>query len=227
MKSALLLSFGLLVCAGCSEQKRKPEAQAQPAPSQAEVAQHNELIKEYEAVKAKQLGQANSSEYIEETLGKLSAQGLKSIQAGERVVYFSDPSVNKLFLEKLKARAGEWKKLHARQVRSQAVADKQDAAQQAVHDAASARQARQERVSYAKTIRNDFLDNNLDIKVSTSGQDATHLTLEYALFSAVWARKLQVGGGLAGHTLDEWHEKGFTKITLSDGYDYASSFTFH
>jgi hypothetical protein len=227
MKSALLLTLGLLACVGCSEQKRKPEAQAQPVASPAEVAQHNELIKEYEAIKVKQLGQANSPEYIEETLGKLSAQGLKSLQAGERTVYFSDPSVNKLFLEKLKARAGDWKKLHARQARSQAAADRQDAAKQAAYEISSARQARQERISYAKTIRTDFLDNDLDIKVKTSGPDATHLTLEYVLFSAVWARKLQVGGGLAGHTLDEWHEKGFTKITLSDGYDYASSFTFN
>lgn len=226
MKATLLLSVGLLTCIGCSEQKRKPEAQGQAAPSQAEVAQHNELLKEYAAVKAKQLGQANSPEYVAETLGKLSAQGLKSIQAGERVVYFSDPSVNRLFLEKLKARAGDWKKLHAQQVRSQAVADKQDAAKQAVYDATRARESRQERVSYAKIIRNDFLDNNLDIQVSTAGPQASHLTLTYALFSAVWTRKLETGGGLAGHTVSEWREKGFTKITLTDGYDYSASFNF-
>lgn len=190
------------------------------------MTKHNELLQEYEAIKAKQLGQANSPEYIAETLGKLSAQGLKSMQAGERVVYFSDPSVNKLFLEKLKARAGEWKKLHAQQVRSQAVADKRDAIKQAAYEVASARRAQQERVSYAKTIRNDFLDNNLDVKVNTNGPNASHLTLTYALFSAVWTRKLETGGGLAGHTVSEWQEKGFTKVTLTDGYDYAASFTF-
>jgi len=184
------------------------------------------LLKEYEAVKLKQRSQADDASYQAEMLGKLSAEGLKAIKAGQRTVYFSDPSVNQYFLDRLKARAGEWKRLHGQQLHQQATAARQEQADNAAYEARRAREGQKERASYAKTIRNDFLDNNLDITASTSGPNASHLTLTYALFSAVWTRKLETGGGLAGHTVSEWQEKGFTKVTLTDGYDYAASFKF-
>lgn len=71
------------------------------------------------------------------------------------------------------------------------------------------------RKAYETTLHNSFLDNNLDIKVAVKGKNKDVLELKYALFNDVWLRKLETGGNL-----NQWHEMGFKKIVVTDGYDY-------
>jgi len=222
MKRTFLFVSLLLAVLGCSESGRPP-AQA-PAVAQAEP--DTALVRQYERVRQLQQAQAADPVYQAEMLGKLSAAGLRDIQAGQSVQYFSHPAINSFFLGRLKARAAEWPQLHARQGRQQAAVARQEKATNAAYAARLVREGRQQRVAYARAIRTDFLDNDLDIAVRTDGPDAGRLTLTYVLFNAVSTRKLETGGGLAGHTVSEWREQGFTKVTLTDGYEYSASFTF-
>lgn len=72
-----------------------------------------------------------------------------------------------------------------------------------------------ERKAWELKLRNDFLDNNLDIKVLVHGKNFTSITLTYALFNDIWFRKFET----AGH-FTNLYNKGFKKITLTDGYKY-------
>lgn len=189
----------------------------------------NDQVKDSFNQMAKELEQVRSEAFITETLGKLSPEGIKSLKAGDKMVYFLDKSINSYFLKQLKTHAGDWTKLHKDHLQLQAQEKQARIAvedQEEKDDQAKAQSLAIERRSYAKVLRNNFLDNNLDVNVEVSGKNATHLTLKYVLFGAVWARKLQTGGTIAGNSLEDWHEMGFTKISLTDGYDYDSSFTF-
>lgn len=73
-----------------------------------------------------------------------------------------------------------------------------------------------ERKEYETTLRNSFLDNNLNIKVKVSGSNNTKITLSYSLFNEVWFRKFETEGHF-----DKLAKKGFKKITLTDNYDYT------
>ncbi len=207
----------------------QPDSASVQLAAAAQIFEDGSLIKEKISNQAKELEQARSASFRAEALGRLSAQGLKSLKSGDKTIYFADPSVNTYFLRQLKAHAGEWAKAHSELLQAQALNKKMRIAAEDLaekQDVVDAQQQTEERRAYTQVLRNNFLDNNLDIKVNVSGKKATHLTLKYALFSAVWARKLQTGGFIAGSSLDQWHEMGFTKITLTDGYDYSASFTF-
>ena len=64
-------------------------------------------------------------------------------------------------------------------------------------------------------LRNGFLDDGEDIKVSVSGKNNTIITLKYPLFNDVWFRRYEKTG-----IFKSMHEKGFKKVVLTDGYDY-------
>jgi hypothetical protein len=72
------------------------------------------------------------------------------------------------------------------------------------------------RIASQQIIRNNFLDNGLDIQVSIRGKNKDHLHLKYALFGDVWFRKFETEG-----MFNQYHELGFKKVTLTDGYDYT------
>jgi hypothetical protein len=71
------------------------------------------------------------------------------------------------------------------------------------------------REAYAKALRQRYLDSNLDIDVRVSGSKRDRITLEFALFNAVWANKVQ-----QGELLDEMRKLGFTRVDMTDNYDY-------
>ncbi|HET7433540.1 MAG TPA: hypothetical protein VFN10_02375 [Thermoanaerobaculia bacterium] len=71
------------------------------------------------------------------------------------------------------------------------------------------------RAALANELRQHYLDNDLDIKVSVSGKENQHIELRFALFNDVWANKLRKGDLLSNLT-----EAGFTRLDLNDGYDY-------
>lgn len=77
------------------------------------------------------------------------------------------------------------------------------------------KQAMAARKAYELLLRNQFLDNGLDIKVKVSGKNNENLKLNYILFSDVWARKFETEGFFT-----TWTTLGFESWALSDGHDY-------
>jgi hypothetical protein len=71
------------------------------------------------------------------------------------------------------------------------------------------------RLAYGKALRQHYLDDNLDINVTVGGKNSDHITLEFALFNAVWANKFQ-----KGDLLDEMKKLGFKRVDLTDNYNY-------
>jgi tetratricopeptide (TPR) repeat protein len=77
----------------------------------------------------------------------------------------------------------------------------------------AAAEAEKEARKLAGTIRKDYLDEGLDIRVSVYGPENTKIKLTYVLFSRVWAHEFA-----KGDIMTEMQNLGFKKVTLSDGY---------
>lgn len=101
-----------------------------------------------------------------------------------------------------------------RKAREKAAAEQKALAAREARDRANAETAA--RRAYAELLRNRFLDQNLDIKVTVSGAKAERITLKFALFNDVWAHRIQKDG-----LLEELRNMGYTRVSLSDGYDYG------
>lgn len=71
------------------------------------------------------------------------------------------------------------------------------------------------RIALAKELRQQYLDNNLDIKVEVSGAEKDRMTLQFALFNDVWTNKVQ-----KGELIGQLREAGFKRLDMTDGYDY-------
>jgi hypothetical protein len=71
------------------------------------------------------------------------------------------------------------------------------------------------RLAYAKVLRERYLDQNMDIKVSVTGNGNDRLTMQFALFNDVWANKFQ-----KGDLYDAMRLLGFHRVYMTDGYDY-------
>ena len=69
---------------------------------------------------------------------------------------------------------------------------------------------------YGKQLRQKYLDQNLDIKVTVSGKESDRIKLQFALFNDVWANKFQKGELPA-----EMRKWGFKRVELTDGYRYS------
>jgi len=76
------------------------------------------------------------------------------------------------------------------------------------------------RVAYGETLRNNFLDKQMDIKVSVTGVNSEKLHLTFVLFDDVWVHNFE-----KGDLVKEIRGKGFDEVSFSDGYDYGVSFT--
>lgn len=77
------------------------------------------------------------------------------------------------------------------------------------------------RKTFEKDFENNLLDNGLNMKVAVSGKENRHIKITYILFNDVWRRKFETEG-----YLQQLNDRGFKKITLSDGYDYNIYFTY-
>lgn len=104
---------------------------------------------------------------------------------------------------------------HLNQLKKKAVLN---AKIQAETDAVNLKIARQ---SYAKILRNKYLDDGMDIKVSTTGKSSTRLNLSYPLFNDVWVHKYQ-----NGNIMNEIRAMGFKQVGFSDNHDYNVVLTF-
>jgi hypothetical protein len=71
------------------------------------------------------------------------------------------------------------------------------------------------RLAYAKTLREHYLDLNMDIRVTVTGTAKDRITLQFALFDDVWTHKVE-----KGDIVDEMRRLGFTRVDMTDGYDY-------
>lgn len=83
---------------------------------------------------------------------------------------------------------------------------------------------RDARVLYGLLLRNNYLDQGMDIKVYIKGRNKDVLVLSFILINDVWFH--QFGKGTL---IDEIREMGFNKITMTDGSSYrrySRSWTF-
>lgn len=71
------------------------------------------------------------------------------------------------------------------------------------------------RITYAKLLRQKYLDAGLDIKVTTHGKRNRIIKLTFALFNDVWENKIRKGG-----LYKELIQLDFRRIELSDNYNY-------
>ena len=69
---------------------------------------------------------------------------------------------------------------------------------------------------YGKQLRQKYLDQGLDIKVTVSGKESDRVVLQFALFNDVWANRMQ-----KGDLLTEMKKFGFKRVELTDGYRYS------
>ena len=69
------------------------------------------------------------------------------------------------------------------------------------------------RLWHQQQLRNDFLDDGMDVKVDIEGDSNDVLILTYTLFDDVWDRKFQTNGSYKA-----WQKMGFKKIILQDDH---------
>lgn len=84
---------------------------------------------------------------------------------------------------------------------------------------------RDARVLYGALLRNNYLDQGMDIKVYIRGTNKDRLVLSYILINDVWFH--QFGKGTL---INEIRDMGFNKITMTDGSSYrrySRSWTFN
>ena len=76
------------------------------------------------------------------------------------------------------------------------------------------------RRQYAKELENKFLDEGMDITVTTPGVHNTTLHLQYILAGRVFAHQLEKTDAL----WQAWRNMGFKRVEL-EGYDYGVAWT--
>lgn len=83
-------------------------------------------------------------------------------------------------------------------------------------------QKRLARTLYAAILRNNFLDKGMNVKVVVSGKDSKRISMSYALFDAVWMRKLErdYKEGKNG-LLNEIRGYDFKEVCLRNYTDYG------
>ena len=82
--------------------------------------------------------------------------------------------------------------------------------------AATRTKTKENRLAYAETLEDDFLDEGLDIYVSVHGAENTTLRLKWVLASRVTAHQLQTQDNFY-----TWRSLGFRRVELRDGYNYS------
>lgn len=92
--------------------------------------------------------------------------------------------------------------------------EKEERAKKLAQDKIDAKKAEQTRKKYASTLEYNFLDNKLNVEVSTQGKDNTQLKLKYALMSKVFVHQL-----LKTDFAENTKKLGFKKIIFTDGYN--------
>ncbi len=171
----------------------------------------------------KELQIIQAEDFVRELFETIDKNSYMLLEKGEyKTEYFKTPSIKKAIDKKLYDNRALWADI---------IADKLEREKKAQIEAAKKRaevlikekeeekakeDARKEvRKLYEKILRNNFLDAGLDIKVAVRGKYSERLELTFVLFNDVWLRKLETEG-----LLRTWHEMGFNRIDLMDGYDY-------
>lgn len=71
------------------------------------------------------------------------------------------------------------------------------------------------RKSYARDLERRFLDDGMNIRVVTRGNDHTTLRITYVLVDRVWAHQMSKNGEM----FSTLRQMGFKRLELRDGYD--------
>ena len=146
-----------------------------------------------------------SKEFLEKTLRDMEVDDYKLLCKKQlEKTYFNPEKVNEYFLELL---------YKERLNRNRYIAEEKT--REAKRKKEVVRTAALKRKQYQNQLRNSFLDNGFDINVHVTGADNKRLILIYPLFNDVWFRKMETNG-----SFDNWHEMGFNRVDIKDGYKY-------
>jgi hypothetical protein len=130
-------------------------------------------------------------------------------------MYYTNPTLNKALIDTLYVHRSNRNRYILDEKIKQAMLDKKETVERAKkeHELNNAQSAI--RKAYAEKLRDNYLDQGMDIKVSVYGKNNANIKLTFVLFNDVWTHKMQ-----KGTLIKEIQDMGFKKLSLSDGYEY-------
>jgi hypothetical protein len=142
-------------------------------------------------------------------ISKMNEEEYASLMQNQlKTVYYTNPTLNKALIDTLYVHRYDRNRYILEEKTKQATEKAKKGREFNIYQAAR-------RKAYAEKLRDKFLDQGMDIKVSVYGKNNANIKLIYALFNDVWTHKMQ-----KGTLIKEIQDLGFKKLSLSDGYDY-------
>ncbi len=129
--------------------------------------------------------------------------------------YYLNPALNKAFIEILYLNRFNRSIYIIEEQKRQAIIFKKQQDEKAKQELEVAIANSLLRERYSEKLRENYLDHDLDVKVSAYGKNNVYIKLTFVLFDDVWAHKIQKGA-----LINEIRDLGFKRLTLSNGYDY-------
>jgi hypothetical protein len=123
-------------------------------------------------------------------------------------IYYTNPTLNKALIDTLYAHRTS-RNRYILEEKIKEVAEKVKREREFDNAQSATRKA------YAEKLRERYLDEGMDIKVSVYGKNNANIKLTYVLFNDVWTHKMS-----KGTLIGEIQTLGFKKLSLSDGYAY-------
>lgn len=136
-------------------------------------------------------------------------------------VYYANPTLNKALIDTLYAHRINRNRYILEEKTKRAMLDKKEIAERAKQEREFDNTQAAIRKAYAEKLREKYLDDGMDIKVSVYGKNNTNIKLSFVLFNDVWTHKMQ-----KGTLIGEIQRMGFKTLSLSDGYDYSVRWEF-
>jgi len=130
-------------------------------------------------------------------------------------IYYTNPTLNKALIDTLYAHRNDRTRYILEENIKQAALDKKELADKVKKEREFENTQSAIRKAYAEKLRDNYLDQGMDIKVSVYGKNNANIKLTFVLFNDVWTHKMQ-----KGTLIKEIQDMGFKKLSLSDGYDY-------
>lgn len=170
---------------------------------------HDEFKKKAEAIRSEKAVKAVEDETDEELIVEAFKQAKESMGEGdvwfkkkdyvEAIWSYEDVIVTVDYIEETMGESKKSKGLRAKAEK------KKSRAQSKFAEGA--------RKVYAESLREHFLDQNLDIEVSVKDKGNKTLKLEFVLFNDVWVHNFK-----KGTLITEIQTQGFTKVIFYDGW---------
>ncbi|MEP7012023.1 MAG: hypothetical protein ABJC13_16985 [Acidobacteriota bacterium] len=222
------LAASVLLASACPNSTSQPSAS--PPPEDQETRYRRELAEFAADAPADKIAEAchflrlapNSPKLSSDELARCKAATLSAIGAS-KVSEGSTISLEMLLEDSRACGAGE-AEIHAASEKRKRKEPKWAAAE-ARERAAEKRQAlvdgTENRQLVADRLRENFLDQGLDIKVRLKGRYKERITFTYVLFSDVWSHRFETEG-----ILDSLQAAGYQRVDMTDDYDWHVHWTF-